>query len=304
MSAKVSTPSSLRAAAIFGPTPGSSVTALARSSLSGVLRAGPASSATGLEVGHAISPQAYVRTHDAAYLGDGPRLHTEPLREFAYRLGPRDVTEIQRPPGLGGGSHLIYNGVHLALAAPGALVRDDLAVHELENGPDVERGTHEALGATDPAAPGEVLERADREVQVAPPRRGLGRPPHVLELPTLVQRPQRLQQDKPRPHLRAPRVENLHGALDHPGGLAGGVVGAAYLARQRQHQDVVVVRERLADLDKGPGRRLGGGKELLGVSQALVELLVGHVHLVPVGLLRAEVEGERHHPHVGSLQNF
>src|SRR3712207_6819214 len=158
MSARLSTPSSLSAASILGPTPGSSLTGLARSAVSGVLRAAPASSAASLEVGHAIRPQADVRADHAPYLGDGPPLHTELLGELSDRLGRRDVPEVQRAPGLGRGPHLLEDRVHLALAPARSLVRYRLAVDQFQDGPHVQGGADEALGAADPAALRQVLE--------------------------------------------------------------------------------------------------------------------------------------------------
>src|SRR4028119_2366944 len=173
MPANLGTPRSLGAASILGPTPGNSLTGLARSSVSGV-RANPVSAASSLEMGHAISPQSHVRTDHAPYLRHGRSLDPELLGELRDRLGRADVSEVQWASGLSGRPHLFEDGVHLSLAPAGALVGDDLAVDQFQNGPDVKGGPDEALGAPDPAALGQVLERPDGEVQVAAPGRGLG----------------------------------------------------------------------------------------------------------------------------------
>src|SRR3712207_8404007 len=64
----------------------------------------------------------------------------------------------------------------------------------------------------------QVLERPDREVQVAPARRGLGGPPYVLELPAVVEHLQRLQQDEPGAHLRdrkSTRLNSSHANISY-----------------------------------------------------------------------------------------
>src|ERR687894_2945176 len=162
MSARVVTPRSLSAASIRGPTPGNSLTGLARSSLIGV-RAGSPFSVYSLEVGHAIGSQAHVRPYDAPDLRDRFGLDPEPLGQLLERIRRADVPEVERTSGLRGGRGLLDDGIHLALAPAGALVRDDLAVYQLEHGPDVECRADEALGAADPAALRQVLERPDRE---------------------------------------------------------------------------------------------------------------------------------------------
>src|SRR4028119_635001 len=105
MSATLRTPRSLSAASILGPTPGSSLTGLARSSVSGV-RIDPVSAATSLEMAPAITPPAHVRElrpptrppphvrpDHAPYLRHRRPLHPEPLGELRDGLRRADVPE-------------------------------------------------------------------------------------------------------------------------------------------------------------------------------------------------------------------
>src|SRR4028119_547410 len=154
-------PTSWGAPSILGPTPGSSLTGLARSSVSGV-RMDPVSATTSLEMGHAISPQAHVRTAHAPYLRHGRSLYPEPLGELRDRLRRADVPEVQRASGLRGRPHFFEDGVHLPPAPAGAFVGDYLAVDKLQHGPHVEGGPDEALGGAGPRAPGQATGRPPR----------------------------------------------------------------------------------------------------------------------------------------------
>src|SRR5918992_1625008 len=98
MSASEDTPSSRRAAAMRGPTPGSSVTGRERRS-GGVVRWGGGWAAPAQEVGHAISSRADVRADDPAYLGNQLLFNPQALCELGDELGGRDVTEVERPAG-------------------------------------------------------------------------------------------------------------------------------------------------------------------------------------------------------------
>src|SRR5215218_1931754 len=302
MSARDVTPSSFSAACIRGPTPGSSVTGRERRSGSVVLCGGVWAAST-LEVGHAIRPRPDVGTDDPAYLGDELLLYPELLGQFGEELGGRDVPEVQRTACLNSGPHLFHDGRHLPLAAPRPFVRDHLAVFDPQDGPDIEGGSQEAPPTPQAPALREVLKGAHGEEDVGTSDRGLRRPPHVLEVPALVHDAQGLPEDQTGPHLRAPRVKDLDWPVHRTGGGDGRVVGAAELAGDGEHEDVVVGFERLERLDEVPGRGLGGGRKLVCGVQPLVELLVGHVDLVAVGLVWAEVEGERHHPEVRALEH-
>jgi hypothetical protein len=114
---------------------------------------------------------------------------------------------------------------------------------------------------------------------------------------------QGLEQDQTRPHLGALGIEYVDVAVHHPRRLQGRVVGAAELARERENQDVVVVGERIVGFDEGAGGGLSRSREHVRIAQPLVELLVGHVYLVRIRLIFAEVERERDHPNVGTLQH-
>src|SRR5215216_3556293 len=295
-------PRSLRAASIRGPTPGSSVTGRERRSVRVVL-SGSLGPAPALEVGHAIRPRTDVGTDDAAYLGDELLLHAEPLGELGEQLGGGDVPEVQGTTGLRRGFDRLGDSRHLTLASAGPLVRDHLAVLDAQDRPDVERRPDQPPRPPDATALRQVLQRAHGEEQVAPPDGGLRLPPDLLELPALVYTAEGLAQDQTRPHLGALGVEHLHRPLDQLRRGHGRGVGAADLLRHRQDQDVVVGVERLVGLDERPRRRLGSGGELVCSDQPLVEVLVGHVDLVSVGLVGAEVEGQRHDADLRTLEH-
>src|SRR5215207_2483635 len=167
MSARVAIPRSFNAASIRGPTPGSSVTDLERSSVK-VVRGGsviPAASPA-LEVGHAIGSQADVGSHDAADLRDELLLNAQVLRQLGDELGGGDVPEVEGVPGLDGRPHLVDDGGHLPLAPAGALEGRDLSPGNLEHGPYIERRPDQSLGPPDAPAPRQVLQRAHREEHV------------------------------------------------------------------------------------------------------------------------------------------
>src|SRR5919106_67746 len=99
--------------------------------------------------------------------------------------------------------------------------------------------------------------------------------PDLIEIRTLVDTAQGLEQNQTRPHLGALGVEHVDGPVHHLRRLQSRVIRAAELAREREHQDVVVVGERL----------------------------VGHVYLVLIRLIFAEVESERDHPDIRPFQH-
>src|SRR5918997_2829479 len=305
MSAREDTPRSLRAASIRGPTPGNSVTGRERSSVR-VVRSGirvPAGPGSALEVGHAIRPRTDVGTDDPAYLGHELLLYPEPLCELREPLGSRGVPEEKGTSGLGYGLDLLDDRRHLPLAPAGPLVRDNLPVLDPQNRANIEGSSDQASRPTDAPALRQVFQRAYGEEDVAASDRDLSRPPDVPELPALVYLPQSLPQDQTRTHLSALGVEHPHRwPLDHLRGGYCGIIGAAELAGEGEDQDVIVCVESLVGLHEVARRGLGGGWEVVGDDQPLVELRGGHVDLVPVALVGAEVEGQRHDAQVRTLE--
>src|SRR5918997_416455 len=198
---------------------------------------------------------------------------------------------------------LFDDGRHLPPAAAGTFERNDLPACYLEHRPDIEGCAEETLRPSYAPALGQVFKRAYGEEHPRPSDSPLSDMPDLVEVPTLVDTAQGLEQDQTRPHLGALGVEYVDGAVQNSCRLLGRVVGAAELARKREHQDVVVVGERLVGLDEGTGGGLRRGREDVGVAQPRVELLVGHVYLVCIRLVFAEVERERDHPDVGPLEH-
>src|SRR5215210_530001 len=301
MSASEPIPRSPKALSIRGPTPGSSVTGLARRSVR-VVRTGR-TSPRALEVGNAIGPEAYVRTYDTTDLRDELLLDPEPFGQFGEELGSGDVPEVEGPSGLRGRPYLLDDRRHLPLATAGPFERNDLSLCHLQYGPDIEGGAEKALRPSDAPALGQIFQRTDGEQNSCSPDSPLRGVPDLVEIPTLVDTAQALQQDQARSHLGAPGVQHVDGTVDHPSRLHGGVVGAAELAGEGQHEDVVVVGESFVGLDEGPRGGLRRRRENVGVAQPLVEFLVGHIYLVRVRLVGPEVECERYHPDVGPLQD-
>src|SRR5918993_1735428 len=187
------------------------------------------------------------------------------------------MPEVELTSGLRGRPDLLDDGRQLPLAATRTFERNDLPARYLEHRPDVEGRAEEALRPSYAPALGQVLQRADGEEHPRPPDRPLGDVPDLVEVPTLVDTAQGLEQDQTRPHLGALGVEYLDGTVYHPSRLQGRVVCTAELTRERENQDVVVVGERLVGLDEGARGGLSRCREDVGVAQPLVELLVGHV---------------------------
>src|SRR5919202_1413700 len=206
-------------------------------------------------------------------------------------------------PGLGCGFDLLENGRDLALAAAGPPVWNYLPILDAQYGADVKRCSQEPLRPPEPTALREVLQRPHREEHVAASDGRFRRPPDILEVPALVYNPEGLAEYQARAHLRAPGVEHLHRPLHHLRRRFGRVVGAAELAGEGENQDVVVGVERLVGLYEVPGGGLRSRREHVSEDQALVELLVGEVDFVPVALVWAEVEGQRHDAKVRTLQH-
>src|SRR5215211_1882443 len=229
MSASEAIPRSPRAASIRGPTPGSSVTGLARRSVR-VVRVGRRRPCTPpLKVGNAIGTEADVRPDDTADLRDELLLDPEPLGELGEELGGGDVPEVERSSGLRGRPDLFDDGRHLPFAPAGTFEGNDLSVCHLEHRPDIEGRAEETLRPSYASALGQVLERAHGEEHSRPSYGSLRGAPDILEVPSLVDTAQGLEQDQTRPHLGAPGVEHVHGTVYHPRRLPGRVVGAAEL---------------------------------------------------------------------------
>src|SRR5918993_4129836 len=254
-------------------------------------------------MGNAIGSKAHVGSDDPPDLSDKLLLDPELFGQLGEELWGGDVPEVELTSGLRGRPDLLDDGRHLAPAATGTFERHDLPARYLEHRPDIEGCAQETLRPSYAPALGQVLQRAHGKEHPRPPDSPLGGVFDLLEVPTLVDRTQGLEQDQTRPHLGALGVEYVDGAVHHPCRLLGRVVGAAELARKREHQDVVVVGERLVGLDEGTGGGLRRCREDVGVAQPLVELLVGHVYLVRVRLVFTEVERERDHPDVGPLEH-
>src|SRR5918994_6318388 len=254
-------------------------------------------------MGDAICSKAHVGPDDPPDLSDELLLDPELFGQLGEELGGGDVPEVELTSGLRGRPDLLDDGRHLAPAATGTFERHDLPARYLEHRPDIEGCAEETLRPAYAPALGQVLQRAHGKEHPRPPDSPLGGVFDLLEVPTLVDRTQGLEQDQTRPHLGALGIEYVDGTVYHPRRLQGRVVGAAELARERENQDVVVVGERLVGLDEGPGGGLRRRREDVGVSQPLVELFVGHVYLVRIRLVFAEVERERDHPDVGTLQH-
>src|SRR5215213_4044448 len=304
MSASEAMPRSPSEASMRGPTPGSSVTGRERRSVR-VVRAGRGAPCAppALEVGNAIGSKAHVGPDDPPDLSDELLLDPELFSQLGEELGGGDVPEVELMSGLRGRPDLLDDGRHLALATTGAFERHDLPARYLEHRPDIEGCAEETLRPSYAPALGQVLQRAHGKEH---PRRSdspLSGAPDLVEVPTLVDTAQGLEQDQTRPHLGALGVEYVHRTVYHPSRLQGRVVGTAKLARERENQDVVVVGERLVGFDEGAGGGLSRSREHVRIAQALVELLVGHVYLVRIRLIFAEVERERDHPDVGTLQH-
>src|SRR5215203_1831341 len=241
-------PRSPREASIRGPTPGSSVTGRERRSVR-VVRAG-STAPPSLKVGNAIGTKAYVGPNDPADLSDELLLDPESFGQLREELGGGDVSEVERPSGFDGGPDLLDNGRHLPLAPAGALEGDYLPSGHLQYRPDIQGGAEQALRTPDAPALGQILERADGEEHIRPRYGSLSGASNLIEVPTIVDTAQRLEQDQTRPHLGAPGVEHVNWAVHHPRRLQGGVVGAAELAREGQHQDIFVGGERFVGLDE------------------------------------------------------
>src|SRR5919199_4290954 len=196
-------------ASILGPTPGSSVTGLARSSVrvvrvgSMVPRASPA-----LQVGNAIGSKAHVRPDDPADLRDELLLDPEPFGEFREEFGGGDVPEIEGPSGLHGRPDLLDDGRHLPLATAGTFERDDLPAGHLEHRPHIEGAPQEALRPPYASALGQILERRYGEEDSGACNGPLRGAPDFVEIPARVDTAQGLEQDQARPHLDALGVEN------------------------------------------------------------------------------------------------
>src|SRR5215211_4148843 len=304
MSASEAMPRSPSEASMRGPTPGSSLTGRERRSVR-VVRAGRGAPCAppALEVGNAIGSKAHVGPDDPPDLSDELLLDPDLFGQLGEELGGSDVPEVELTSGLRGRPDLLDDGRHLAPAATGTLERNDLPACYLEHRPDIEGCPEETLRPSYAPALGQILQRVHGEEHPRPSDSPLSGVPDLVEVPTLVDTAQGLEQDQTRPHLGALGVEYVDGTVHHPCRLQGRVVGAAELAREREHQDVVVVGERLVGLDEGPGGGLGRCREDVGVAQPLVELLVGHVYLVRIRLVFAEVESERDHPDVWPLQH-
>src|SRR5215208_3812704 len=154
---------------------------------------------------------------------------------------------------------------HLAPAAPSTFERNDLPARYLEHRPDIEGCPKETLRPSYAPALGQILQRAHGKEDPRPSDSLLSGVPDLVEVPTLVDTAQGLEQDQTRPHLGALGIEYVDGSVHHPSGLQGRVVGATELARERENQDIVVVGERLVGLDEGPGGGLSRCREDVGV---------------------------------------
>src|SRR5918995_1175196 len=240
---------------------------------------------------------------DPPDLRDEFLLHSELFGELGEELGGGDVPKVERTSSLCCGPDLFDDSRHLPPAAAGTFERNDLPACYLEHRPDIEGCAEETLRPSYAPALGQVFKRAYGEEHPRPSDSPLSDMPDLVKVPTLVDTAQGLEQDQTRPHLGALGIEYVDGSVHHPSGLQGRVVGAAELARERENQDIVVVGERLVGLDEGPGGGLSRCREDVGVVQPIVELLVGHVYLVLVRLVFAEVERERNHPDVWPLQH-
>src|SRR5918993_3043912 len=254
-------------------------------------------------MGNAIGSKAHVGADDPPDLSDELLLDPELFGQLGEELGGGDVPEVELTPGLRGRPDLLDDGRHLASAATGTFERHDLPARHLEHRPDIEGCTEETLRPSYAPALGQVLKRAHGKEHPRLSDSPLSGVPDLVEVPTLIDTAQGLEQDQTRPHLGAPGVEYLDGTVHHPSRLQGRVVCTAELTRERENQDVVVVGERLVGLDEGARGGLSRCREDVGVAQPLVELLVGHVYLVRIHLVFAEVESERDHPDVGTLEH-
>src|SRR5215203_3431374 len=254
-------------------------------------------------MGDAICSKAHVGPDDPPDLSDELLLDPELFGQLGEELGGGDVPEIELTSGLRGRPDLLDDGRYLAPAAAGTFERNDLPARYLEHRPDIEGRAQEALRPSYAPALGQVLQRAHGEEHPRPSDCPLSGAPDLVEVPTLVDTAQGLEQDQTRPHLGALGVEYVHRTVYHPSRLQGRVVGTAKLARERENQDVVVVGERLVGLDEDAGGGLSRCREHVRVAQPLVELLVGHVYLVRIHLVFSEVESEWDHPDVGPLEH-
>src|ERR671910_2383248 len=254
-------------------------------------------------MGDAICSKAYVGPDDPPDLSDELLLDPELFGQFGEELWGGDMPKVELTSGLRGRPDLLDDGRHLAPAAAGTFERNDLPALYLEHGPDIEGCAEETLRPSYASALGQILQRAHGEEDPRTCDSPLSGVPDLIEVPTLIDTAQGLEQDQTRPHLGALGIEYVDGPVYHPRRLQGRVVGAAELAREREHQDVVVVGERLVGLDEGPWGGLRRRRKDVGVSQPRVELFVGHVYLVRIRLVFAEVERERDHPDVGTLQH-
>jgi hypothetical protein len=87
-------------------------------------------------------------------------------------------------------------------------VRYDLTVLDAQHRPEVERRTQQTLSPPYTPALLQILQGTDGEEYIAASYRRLDRPLDLLEVSALIYDAQRLEQDEPRPHLRALRVHD------------------------------------------------------------------------------------------------
>src|SRR5215210_5937365 len=191
MSASEAMPRSPSAASIRGPTPGSSVTGRERRSVR-VVRAGR----TALEMGNAIGSQAYVGSDDTADLRDELLLDPEPFGQLGEELGGGDMPEVERSSGLSSGPDLLDDGRHLPFATAGTFERNDLSVCHLEHRPDIEGRAEETLRPSYAPALDQILQRAHGEEHPRPGYGPLRGAPDIVEVPTLIDTAQGLEQDQ------------------------------------------------------------------------------------------------------------
>src|ERR687897_2771849 len=254
-------------------------------------------------MGDAICSKAHVGSDDPPDLSDKLLLDPELFGQLGEELWDGDVPEVELTSCLRGRPDLLDDGRHLAPAAAGTFERNDLPAPYLEHGPDIEGCAEETLRPSYAPALGQILQCAHCDEHPRPSDSPRSCMRDLVEAPTLVDTAQGLEQDQPRPHLGALGIEYVDWSVHHPRRLPGRIVGAAELAGERKNQDVVVVGEGLVGLDEGPGGGLRRGREDVAVAQPLVELLVGHVYLVRIRLVLAEVERKRDHPDVRPLQH-
>src|SRR5215210_930832 len=192
-------------------------------------------------MGNAIGSKAHVGPDDPPDLSDELLLDPELFGQLGEELGGGDVPEVELTSCLRGRPDLLDDGRHLALAAAGTFERNDLPARYLENRPDIEGCAEETLRPSYAPALGQILQCAYGKEHPRPPDSPLSSVPDLVEVPTLVDTAQGLEQDQTRPHLGALGIEYVDGTVHHPCRLQGRVVGTAELARERQNQDVVVV---------------------------------------------------------------